>query len=265
MFVHENLQAINSKFADLQTKVCDRLESGVDIKNFWLFVKNEFRPGDCIPPLPTTLTEIFEAITRNGLWDYFHYSPLVKIVKRYGAGDTEMSDWIQNYRKDVKSYLLLAKVEDFFEPELDNYMEPSPAKKAKHDPRYCCPMEWKVDLVNHCCLHYLADVWEAFSSHYLMPDSPPTALLDRISKGCVSIKWLVPSDLIPQLKKIVEVDTDFFRKHRILKVTVGDKCIYEEEVSKDSTSVSNTEVVKLNTHLCMGYCCAYRSPLLYSN
>jgi len=88
-----------------------------------------------------------------------------------------------------------------------------------------------------------------------MPDSPPTALLDRISKGCVSIKWLFPSDLIPQLKKIVEVDTDFFRKHHILKVTVGDQCVYEEEVSKDSTSVSNIEVVKHNTHLCMGYCC----------
>ena len=243
MFVHDNLQTINNKFGILQTKVCNRLENGVDIKNFLLFVINEFRPGDFIPPLPTSLTEIFEAITRNGLWDYFHYSPLENIVNRYGAGDTEMTGWIQNYRKDVQSYLLLAKVEDFFEPECDNCMEPSPAKKAKHDSRYCCPMEWKVDLVEHCRLHYLADVWKAFSGHCLVPNSPPTALLDRIRKGCVSITWLVPSHLIPQLKKKVKVNAHFFQKHRILKVTVGGQCIYEEETFKDSTPVSNIEVV----------------------
>ena len=238
IFIHENRQTINSKFAELQTKVCDRLENGVDIKKFRLFVKSQFHPGDCIPPLPTSLTEIFEAITQNGLWDYFNYSPLVNIVKRYGAGDTEMKDWIQNYRKDVKSYLSLVKVKDFFEPELDNCMVPSPAEKAKYDREYCCPMEWKIDLDDNCCLQYLADVWEAFSGHYLMPDSPPTALLDRIRTGCVCIKWLVPSYLIPQLVKTVMIDTTFFQKHRILKVTVGEQCIYDEKMTDEPTPVS---------------------------
>ena len=237
VFVHENLQTINNKFADLQTKVCDRLENGVDIKNFWLFVKNQFRPGKCIPPLPTSVTEIFEAITRNGLWDYNHYSPLVNIVNRYGAGDMEMKDWIQLYRKDLRSYLLLAKVEDFFEPEFDNRMVHSSAENAKYDPEYHCSMEWKIDVINHCRLQYLADVWEAFSGHYLMPDSPPTALLDRICRGCVCIRWLVPSYLIPQLVKTAKVDTTFFQKHRILKVTVGDQCIYDEMMTYEPTPV----------------------------
>ena len=235
VFACENLQTINSKFADLQTKVCGKLEHGVDVKNIWLFVKTQFRPGDCIPPLPTSLTEIFEAITRHGLWDYYHYSPLEKIVKTYGAGDSEMKNWIQNYRKDVKSYLLITNVEDFFEPEVDTDMMPSPPEKAKYDRRYCCPVELKLDLIDHCCLQYLAELWEAFSGHYLMPDSPPTALLDRIRKGCVSITWLVPSGLIPQLVKTATVDTDFFRKHRILKVTVGDHCVYDD---KKTTPVS---------------------------
>ena len=237
VFVHENRQAINDKFFDLQMKVCERLENGVDIKKFWLFVKNQFRPGYCIPPLPTTLMEIFEAITRNGLWDYFHYTPLASIVKRYGVGDTEMEDWIQTYRKDLRSYLLLAKVKDFFQPEPDNYMVPSPAEKAKYDRDYYCPMEWKIDLIDHCRLQYLADVWEAFSGHYLMPDSPPTALLDRIRKGCVSITWLVPSGLIPQLIKSVKIDTTFFQKHRILKVTVEDQCVYDEKMIDEQTPV----------------------------
>ena len=238
VFACENLQTISSRFADLQTKVCEKLESGVDVKKIWLFVKNQFPPGDCIPPLPTSLTEIFEAITRHGLWDYYHYSPLEKIVKKYGAGDTEMKNWIQNYRKDVKSYLLITTVEDFFEPELDTDVASSPAEKAKYDRRYCCPVELKIDLIEHCCLQYLADLWEAFSGHYLMPDSPPTALLDRIRKGCVSITWLVPSGLIPHLIKTAKVDTAFFQKHRILKVIVGDQCVYEEKMTDKDMPVS---------------------------
>ena len=92
--------------------------------------------------------------------------------------------------KCLRSYILLAKIEDFFEPELDTYVVPAPTEKVKHDPRYYCPAEWKLSLVEHCRLHYLANVWEAFSYHYLMPDSPPTALLNLNSKGCVFISGL---------------------------------------------------------------------------
>ena len=98
--------------------------------------------------------------------------------------------------------------------------------------------------VNHS-LQYLAEVWEMFSSHYLLPDSPPTTLLDRVRKGCVSITWLVPSKLIRQLVKIAKIDTHFFQKHRILKVTVEDQCVYNENAS---TSVSMH--LSLPSHLC---------------
>lgn len=78
IFAHENRQAIKVRFADFQTKVCDKLlKNGVSIERFRLFVKNQFPPGDCIPPPPASLTEIFEAITHHHLWNYFHYSPLV--------------------------------------------------------------------------------------------------------------------------------------------------------------------------------------------
>ena len=53
-------------------------------------VKNQFPPGDFIPPAPASLIEIFEANTHHGLWNYFHYSPLVQIAKKYGAGDSEL-------------------------------------------------------------------------------------------------------------------------------------------------------------------------------
>ena len=162
----------------------------------------------------------------------------MRIVRKFGAGDPEMEAWIQDYKKDLRSYTLLTTVEDCIESELVTFAEPPPAKKAKYDPRYCCPVEWKTDFDDHT-LHYFTEVWEMFSDRFLLPDSPPTALLDRVRIGCVSVVWLVPSYLIPQLLKRVKVDTNFFQKHHILKVTVGGDVVYEEEVAKETTEVSS--------------------------
>ena len=223
--------------------MCDKLfHIGIDIRQFQLFVVNQFSPGDCIPPLPTSLTEIFEAITRHGLWDYFHYSPLVQIAGTFGANDPEMEGWVQTYKQDLKAYSLVTTVEDYIEADLDNADTP-PAKRAKYDPRYYTPVEWKTKFIDHT-LQYLAEVWELFSNHYLVPDSPPTALVDRIRRGCFSVTWLVPSGLIPTLIKRVKIDTGFFKHCCILRVTVGDKCVYEE-VTEKSTSVSS-----LNFKIC---------------
>ena len=237
VFARENLEAITARFADLQTRVCVRLEEiGVDIGQFRLFVTNQFPPGYFIPAPPTTLKEVFEAITHHELWDYFHYSPLVRIVRRFGSDDPKMEAWVEKYKKDLKSYQLVATIEDYIAPELNTCADPPPAKKAKYDRRYVCPVEWKTDFIDHS-LKYLAEVWELFSIHYLVPKSPPTALLDRIHIGCVSITWLVPSGLIPRLINRAKIDTTFFQEHRIIKVTVGDQCVYETETLTEVVQV----------------------------
>ena len=213
--------------------MCDKLvKNGVKIETFRLFVVNQFPPGEFIPPSPSSLFIIFETITHHGFWNYFHYSPLVKIVEKFGAGDSEMEDWVKDYRKDLKAYCIVTNVESYVETYLDN--SPS-AESTKHDIRYNQTMEWKTEFLDHS-LQYLAEVWESFSSHYLVPDSPPTALLDRVRKGCFSVTWLVPSSLIPTLLDKVKIDTDFFQQHHIVRVTVG-VCIYDEVVEK-STLVS---------------------------
>ena len=235
-FAFENRQAINEKFAVFLTNVCDKmLKNGVDIEKFWLFIVALFPPGDCIPPLPTNVTKIFEAITHHGLWDSLHYSPLVQIVQKFGADDPEMKAWIQDYKKYLKAYTIVASIDDYIESNLDTCTDQSRVDRAKYDPRYNCPVEWKTDFVDHS-LQYLADVWEMFSDRYLLPDSPPTALLDRVRKGCVSVTWLVPSYLIPLLIKRVKIDTEFFQKHCILKVAVRGEVVYDKEVTEVSSN-----------------------------
>ena len=236
-FAFENRQAINRKFADFLTNVCNKmLKNGVDIEMFRFFIAALFPPGHCIPPLPTNLTEVFGAITHHGLWDSLHYSPLVRIVRKFGDGDSEMEAWIENYKKDLKAYTIVASIEDCIESDLDACTDQSRVDSAKYDPRYNFPVEWKSDFVDHS-LQHLTDVWEMFSDHYLVPDSPPTALLDRVRKDCGLVTWLVPSYLIPQLVKTAKEDTKFFQKHRILKVTVGGEVVYEEGVAGETAEV----------------------------
>ena len=203
------------------------LESGINIEEFQLFVASQFPPGDCIPSSPASLTEVFKAITNHGLWDYFHFSPLVQIAKKFGGDDPEMESLIQTYRKDLKAYMLIATLENYIEVNSD-VTDPPAAKRAKYDLRYYTPVEWKTEFIDHS-LQYLAEVWEVFSCHYLIPDCPPTCVLDRVRKGCFSVTWLVPTGLIPQLIKRTKSYTTFYQQHRILRVTVRDECIYEEE------------------------------------
>ena len=106
VFARENQQAIMDKFAYFQTRVCDKLvKNGVDTLQVWLFVTNQFPPGDCIPPPLASLTEVFEAITHHRLWNFFHYSPLVRIAKRFGANDNEMEGWVNTYKQDLNKIL----------------------------------------------------------------------------------------------------------------------------------------------------------------
>ena len=236
-FAIENRLAINGKFGHLLMKVCDKMiKNGVNVREFWFFVVALFPPGDCIPQSPTDFTEVFQAITHHGLWDSIHYSPLVRIIRMFGAGDPEMEAWIREYRKDLRAYTIVTTIEDCIEYHLDTSTGQSQVDSAKYDPRYNCPVDWKTDYVDHS-LQHLTDVWEMFSEQYLVPDSPPTALLERVRKGCVLVTWLVPSYLIPQLVERAQADTTFLRKHRILKVTVGGEVV--QEVTEESEEVSS--------------------------
>ena len=89
--------------------------------------------------------------------------------------------------------------------------------------------KWKTDFIDHS-LNHLIEVWELFSSHYLMPDTPPTALLsgNHLHNSGSLVTWLIPSGLTPSLISRAQIDSDFFRQHCILRMTVEGKCVYEE-------------------------------------
>ena len=209
------------------------MNSGIDAEDVCFFVVTSFPPGDVIHLPPTALNKIFTTITHHRLWDYFHYSPLERIVNKFGANDPEMEKWVQDYKNELKTYTSRMKITDYTEPTFDGSI-------AKFDLRYCCPVEWKITFADDT-LQSLADEWESFSAHYLEPNPPSTCLLKSVCDDSTSVTWLIPSHLIPQLIKKVKLNTRFLQKHGIWNVTVADQCIYDEQ-----KSVDNTTVVSLN-------------------
>ena len=225
---------INDKFTTFWKIVFSKMiQTGVDIEEFRFFVVNSLPLGYVIPPHPAPLAEIFTAITCHRLWDYFHYSPLVLVVREYFDGDPEMEALVQEYKRELRSRNLKTKIVDYIEPKLGD-------PTAKCDIRYYCSLEWEITpSFADNTLQYLSYVWGMFSACYLNPDPPSTSSLESVCEDGSSIAWRVPSYLIPKLINKVKDNTSFFHKHGISKVKVADYCVYEQQRAIENTSVSS--------------------------
>ena len=90
--------------------VCEKLQTmNIDKKKFLFFVKNLFQCRDFIPA-SKKIDDIFEAITRNGLWDFINYRPLRQIVKQFARDDEEINLALKNYGCVLAGYLAGTKL-----------------------------------------------------------------------------------------------------------------------------------------------------------
>ena len=139
----ENDQKIRGKFAGLLINVCQKLQNGdINVEDLRLFVMAFCPQGNCIPK-SSNVHEIFEEITRRGLWSYLHYYLLEQIVEKFGSCDQEMKTWITNYKNDLLGYKASMKIMDFIsvvqsDSSFDDSdsEEESPVKPIKYDRRY---------------------------------------------------------------------------------------------------------------------------------
>ena len=217
------------KFAVLLMKVCQKLkEKPINFEDFQTFLISCFPPGECIPR-SSNINEIFEAITRHQLWNYWNYYPLEGIVQEFAPDDPEITSRIETYRQDLESYKVVTKlihhIPTVSESPLDEEQLEPP---AKYDKRYyqTLSIKLKTEFTDHS-LKYIDELWKKFANLHGLP--PRVALFDSIRKGCVSIVWLIPSRLAPQILSAKPLSADFCRKHEITRVELGEECIYQEE------------------------------------
>ena len=233
----QNKRIITTKYATLLTNVYNRLQQKqTNVREFRLFVIARFPPGDCIPQ-SGDLGELFEAITRNGLWDFWNYQPLEDIVHQFGADDKQMEDWVNKYKADLAGFKACTKIvhymavvesdSSFDESDQD---QPTQPKQAKYDRKYYHKLSVRLKVkVTDQSLSYIDDIWRSVSEYHLIP--PLSSLLDHICKGSITVVWLIPTGLVPRLLKQIHEAGDFFHQHRITSVTLHDRCVYDEEIS----------------------------------
>lgn len=236
---HQNIQNISAKYATLLANVYSRLQQkGVDVREFLLFVVTRFPPGDCIPH-SGDLAEIFEAITRNRLWDFLNYQPLENIVQHFGGNDEKMKEWVKEYKADlagfkactkILNYLSVVESDSSFDESDSDSDQPNLPKVARYDVRYYRKLSLKLKVkVTDQSLSYIDDIWTSVSEYLLLP--PLSVLLDHICKGSITMVWLIPTGLVPQSLKRIRQGSDFFRQNSIESVTLDDQCVYNEEAS----------------------------------
>ena len=235
---------ICSEFATLVKNASRKLQSIVNIDDFWVFVVNLFQPGDCIPD-SRSVREIFCAITKNGLWDCVNYFPLKLIIEEFASNDTEMSDWVKKYEEAVSGYMLCTKISDHIDvvalsnssdTDSDEKLEEKP---AKYDQRYYRRLSLKVKAkVTEASMQCVSELWKSFASRYHLPSR--MAILDSIRAECILVTWLIPTKHTLELIQKAHADPDFFQEHNILWAAVDDdQYLYN---SKVSTNCCNANV-----------------------
>ena len=212
----KNKQKIYGKFAKLLMKVCRKLrEMPINIDDLEIFLKGFF-PEESIPEF-SNISDIFKIITDHKLWNYWNYFPLKELVEVFAADDKEIMSWLESYKQDLNSYKETTKLID--------YITVKEQQPARYDWHYYRKLKLNMKFTSHT-LNYIDELWEEFAELCDLP--PHVALLDSICEGCVSIVWLIPSHLAPQIRNTTPL-TDFYHKHEITRVELGGECIYQEE------------------------------------
>ena len=222
---------MKAEFAILLMNVCRKLrEKSINFEDLQTFLTGCFSPGECIPEA-FNMNKIFEAITRHKLWDFWNYYALERIVQAVVADDPDISSWIETYKQQLKAYKITTKlIDQIAATNADSdYVSPSEERQpARYDQQYYqkLSLKLKMSFTDHT-LDYIDDLWNEYAELYGLPSR--VALLDSIHDGCVSIVWLIPSHLAPQIRSTTPHSADFYRKHEITRVELGEEYIYQEK------------------------------------
>ena len=176
----------------------------------------------------STVNEIFVTANRLKLWDYWNYEAIASIVDQFAADDPELTSLMEAYKEDLKSYKVTEKLIDHIAAfSLTPEEEEELNHAARYDQQYYKTLTMKLQMkfTDHS-LKYIDDLWNEFATLYNLP--PHVALLDHVCKDCVSIVWLVPSRLAPQILDTTPLSGDFYHKHDITRVEFDGTCIYQE-------------------------------------
>ena len=231
---------IKGKFESLRQIVCEKLKkklTAAEVKDNlrpYLLSVLTFKAEDCIPK-SSDVKEIFEAMRRNEVCDYWTYFPLESLIEHFGGDDAELMTEMKQYKRDRMSFLLATKIKDYIPAamaNLDISDEPVDPFSIKRDRKYFKRLSIKLEQrVGEHSLLYLERLWKSLADTLLLPELH--CLLDAILENSILVIWFIPTDVVPRAIEIARKSAAFFRIHPIESVTIGEECVYEEKYIKE--------------------------------
>ena len=231
----ENLQKIKFEYATLLSLALSVLQrKNIDMPIFRVFLialylpeedsndAREINPSRFIAEVLGTahgLSEIFQSLLAQGLMDYKNCYVLRSIIDRYASDEIEMKKELNEYEETLAGYVLVTKMKDYLDAELQE------GEQSKPDPKLFDELSVKANVTGKT-LKYVSELWDSLAHRIKVP---VTALpFHKVAKGCVEITWLVPFHLTHFATRRLQENTDYFREENIIRVTIAGRCVYEE-------------------------------------
>lgn len=227
--IKKNLNTIRAKFATLVSGVSARLEShNVDMRKLRLFIVT-FLPDPSGIPDTISMDELFEALSRQKVWDFDNFGLIEGIVNLFGQ-DNEEAQLISAYKSELAGFKGTTKIIDYIQAcssEEDILRQ----NKTHYDKRYCHELTMKLKSKSRITtesLNYIDTLWNSIAEEFLIPSLP--VVLHTIHKGCIEVTWLLQKDSAIRIKVDVH-KMKFFKAHEISLVVMDNKILYYETKS----------------------------------
>ena len=232
-----NLQKIKDKFAPLLA-LAHRVLQGkdIDMSNFRLFLTAHYLPEEDdndtraidltkfvsqVLGTAQSVSEILQSLMIHRLLNYKNFDVLRSIINHYASDDVEMKVKLDEYEQELAGYVLVTKMKDYLNAEIQQ------SEQSESDPKLLDELSLKVKAnVTEKTLTYVNELWKSLVRQIKLP---VTALIfHKIAEGCVEITWFLPSHLTEFTTRRLQESTNYFQEENILRVTIADRCVYEE-------------------------------------
>ena len=138
----------------------------------------------------TTIQETFAVVTENGLWSYYHYSPLERLTKRLLPKDTEIKKLMTEYKSQLTGFQLTTKLIDYIKEKnlpSDDVTDQPTKFTAEHYKKIKVVIQLDRK-VSELSLIYVEELWSAFAEEFNIPSL--TAIVHHIARKSRGVSHL---------------------------------------------------------------------------
>ena len=237
----QNLSKIEDCFAALVMKVAERLgHKNIDILEFRSHLMYQLHFGDILADR-NSVQEIFDALARSNHWNYQRYADLENICKRFGESDSELMEWIQDYKLDLNGFRMATKMVHYMNATDEVNQEKNYDRNSYQEK---LTAKYKFHFKNRS-LDYVDEFWQSLRSEFLLP--PCSVILEHVKKGCMEITWLVPTVIANRIRDHPNELSRVAKQQKIIEVLTEDATLYrvENEVNHNYSLLAKSAVCSL--------------------